>query len=157
MHQHFENVGLLTIAFGPNTSKKKKKKKSSKSQNKSNDTSTEQEQDETQDKTGSNVQVSYPVFPSKKYWQSMTKPKNYNKRASELLEYFQSLVSNVIIINDETFQQGIQLSCYLQNQLNYIIKQRKLHQTMMNMTDDEFDDANDKEQSTILHGQEQIV
>ena len=87
----------------------------------------------------------------------MTKPKNYNKRASELLEYFENLVSNVTIINDETFQQAIQLSYYLQNQLNYIIKQTKLHQTMMNMTDDEFDDANDKEQNTIAHGQEQIV
>ena len=50
-----------------------------------------------------------PAFPSKEWRKDMTKPKNYQKRSSQLLKYFQCLVSKPIILQDTLFQKGIQL------------------------------------------------
>ena len=61
-----------------------------------------------------------PAFPPKTWLKDMTKPKNYEKRASQLLEYFEYLVSKPIILKDALFQKEIQLPKHLQKQMSEI-------------------------------------
>ncbi|ETO30857.1 hypothetical protein RFI_06264 [Reticulomyxa filosa] len=51
-----------------------------------------------------------PNFPGKAWFKDMTKPKNYEKRGQELLEYLRGLVSSPTILQAVDFQKGIELS-----------------------------------------------
>ena len=66
--------------------------------------------------------LSKPVFPAKTWFKDMTKPKNYTKRAQEILKYFQKLTSKPRILSDSKFQKGIQLPKKLRKNIKDIAK-----------------------------------
>ena len=48
-----------------------------------------------------------PKFPSKGLFTDYTKPKNYSKRAKELLTYFESIITHPLVLKNELVTQRI--------------------------------------------------
>eukprot|EP01084_Bolivina_argentea_P164092 285331_1 len=67
-----------------------------------------------------------PKFPSKDIFTNYTKQKNYQKRAKELLIYFQSLILNPLVLKNELFINSIHLTHYFK-QLIRLIANNKVY------------------------------
>eukprot|EP01084_Bolivina_argentea_P085692 154896_1 len=65
-----------------------------------------------------------PKFPSKRLFTDYTKPKNYQKRAKELENYFKLLISNSLILNNSFFQNSIKLNHELKQLMTSIAEQK---------------------------------
>ena len=50
---------------------------------------------------------------NRNWWKDYTKPENYNKRADQLLKYFQSLLQHEAVTKNWIFQNGIYLPKHL--------------------------------------------
>eukprot|EP01084_Bolivina_argentea_P164091 285328_1 len=67
-----------------------------------------------------------PKFPSKDIFTNYTKQKNYQKRAKELLIYFQSLILNPLVLKNELFINSIHLTYHYFKQLIILIANEKV-------------------------------
>eukprot|EP01084_Bolivina_argentea_P066020 120336_1 len=61
-----------------------------------------------------------PKFPSKNWIKNYSKPNNYKTRAKKLLNYFKTLISKPLILKNEIFQNGIELTTDLKQIMTQI-------------------------------------